>query len=119
MIPCTDSNVLSHLADRSRIVGCDNPSYSCGGPISSQTGKKSEYDNVQARHNTAMTSGGANMDTVNFDPNPAYSVGQAVKLEENPSYNKTTTVTIYYIVTATELSFNKLCSNMCKVLLCP
>ena len=34
-----------------------------------------------------MISGGVTMDTVNFDPNPAYLVGQDVILEENPSYN--------------------------------
>ena len=76
-----------------------NPSYSHVGPNSLQRRKELEYDYVQTDdglvgHDKVVTSGAVydevtdvTMDTVNIDPNPGYSVGQDVKLEDNPSYD--------------------------------
>ena len=76
-----------------------NPSYSCVCPNSLQSGKELEYDYVQTDdgligRGKVVTSGAVydevtnvTVDTVNIDPNPAYSVGQDVKLEDNPSYD--------------------------------
>ena len=76
-----------------------NPSCSCVGPNSLQRGKELEYDYVQTDdglvgHDKVVASEAAydeitnvTIDTVNIDPNPAYSVGQDVKLEDNPSYD--------------------------------
>ena len=96
---------LKRIDDRPRIGSCDviitpNPSYS---RVDLQSGKEFEYDYVQTENGLVghdkvfkcITSGGVydkvtdvTMDTVNIDPNPAYSVGQDVKLEDNPSYDK-------------------------------
>ena len=76
-----------------------NPSYSRVCPNSLQRGKELEYDYVQTDdglvgRGKVVTSGAVydevtnvTMDTVNIDPNPAYSAGQDVKLEDNPSYD--------------------------------
>ena len=94
-------SLLKRIDDRSGIgvTITPNPSYSSVGPNSSQSGKELEYDYVQiddglVGHDQVVTSGGAyaevtdvTMDTVKIDPNPAYSVGKDVKLEDNPSYN--------------------------------
>ena len=98
---------LKHIDDRSKIgvTITPNPSYNCVGPTSLLRGKELEYDYVQTDdglvgHDKVVTSGGVydkvtnvTMDTVNIDPNPAYSVGQGVKLEDNPSYKAITMAT--------------------------
>ena len=100
----TDALYIPTKVDDRFKIGCDvtitpNPSYSRVGPNSLQSGKESEYDYIQthgeAGHDKVVTSGGVYyavtdiaMDNVNIDPNPAYSVGQDVILEENPSYDK-------------------------------
>ena len=94
-------SILKRIDDRSGIgvTITPNPSYSRVGPNSSQSGKELEYDYVQTDdglvgHDKVITSGAVydeitnvTMDAVNIDPNPAYSVGQGIKLEDNPSYD--------------------------------
>ena len=95
-------SLLKRIDDRS-VIGVTvtpNPSYSHVGPNSLQSGKELDYDYVETDdglvgHDKVVTSGGVydevtdvTIDTVNIDPNPAYSVGQDVKLEDNPSYDK-------------------------------
>ena len=76
-----------HIDDTSGIgvTITPNPSYSCVGPNSLQRGKQIEYDHVQTDdglvgHDREITSGAVYdevtnviMDTVNINPNPAYS----------------------------------------------
>jgi len=94
-------SLLKRIDDRSGIgvTITPNPSYSRVGPNSLQSGEELEYDYVETEDGLVghdkVTSGGVHdevtdvtMDTVNIDPNPAYSVGQDVKLEDNPSYDK-------------------------------
>ena len=96
-------SLLKRIDDRSGIgvTVTPNPSYNRVGPNSLQNGKELEYDYVQTDdglvgHDKVVTSEGrgvydevidVTIDTVNIDPNPAYSVGQDVKLEDNPSYS--------------------------------
>ena len=80
-------SLLKRTDDRSGsgLIVTPNPSFSCVGSIFQQ---KSEHDNVQADDGLVgynkvgknITSGGVTVDTVSIDPNPAYSVGQDVKL---------------------------------------